>query len=78
MLRVPAGTGETVERPDGTRLWTVRAGAGRPVVLAHGIGITFAEWSLVMPAPVERGYPVIAYDRRAHGKSRHPGRDPVL
>jgi non-heme chloroperoxidase len=69
MLRVPTGTGEVVERPDGTRLWTTRAGSGRPVVLSHGIGITLGEWSLVMPELVERGFQVIAYDHRGHGKS---------
>jgi non-heme chloroperoxidase len=69
MLRVPDGASAVVERPDGTRLWTVRAGSGPPVVLAHGIGITFAEWSLVMPALVERGHQVIAYDHRGHGRS---------
>jgi non-heme chloroperoxidase len=69
MLRVPAGADEVVPRPDGTRLWTVRAGSGRPVVLAHGVGITLGEWSLVMPVLVDRGYQVIAYDHRGHGRS---------
>jgi non-heme chloroperoxidase len=69
LVAVPTGTDEVVRRPDGTALWTVRAGSGPPVVLAHGIGITVAEWSLVMPALVERGHQVIAYDQRGHGRS---------
>jgi non-heme chloroperoxidase len=69
MLRVPTGSVEVVERPDGTRLHTVRAGSGRPVVLSHGVGITLGEWSLVMPALVDRGFEVIAYDHRGHGRS---------
>jgi non-heme chloroperoxidase len=68
MMRVPVGAVDVIERPDGTRLRAVVAGSGPPVLLVHGFGVA-VEWSLVMPALVERGCRVIAYDHRGHGGS---------
>ncbi|MGC2675986.1 MAG: alpha/beta hydrolase [Mycobacterium sp.] len=39
------------------------------MVLAHGFGVTAAEWNLVWDALVERGHRVIAFDQRGHGRS---------
>ena len=69
MLRAPEGTAETIERPDGTRLHAISAGAGPAILLVHGFGIAMNEWSLVMPDLVTRGHRVIAYDHRGHGGS---------
>jgi hypothetical protein len=36
MLRSPEGAVGTLDRPDGTRLRTLEAGTGTPVLLVHG------------------------------------------
>jgi non-heme chloroperoxidase len=69
MLRVPQGTVGTLERPDGTRLHTLDAGTGTPVLLVHGGLASLNQWSLTQPALLDRGHRVIAYDHRGHGKS---------
>jgi len=65
-----AGTARTVERPDGTAIHTVSAGAGdRTVVLAHGYGFSLDGWSDIAERLVQQGYRVVAFDQRGHGKS---------
>lgn len=59
-----------VERPDGTSIRTLSAGAGpRTAILAHGYGYTADEWSVVGPTLVDAGFRVIAFDQRGHGGS---------
>jgi pimeloyl-ACP methyl ester carboxylesterase len=47
-------------------LHSIRHGAGKPLLLVHGLGSTRAAWSLVMPALAERRE-VIAIDLPGHG-----------
>jgi pimeloyl-ACP methyl ester carboxylesterase len=47
-------------------------GSGQPVVLIHGYPLSSASWEKQVPALVEAGYRVIAYDRRGFGKSSQP------
>ena len=47
-------------------------GAGKPVVLIHGWPLSGRSWELQVPALVEGGYRVIAYDRRGFGSSSQP------
>lgn len=47
LWREPDGDTVIVDREDGTRLRTVTAGDGRPVVLAHGYGVSLHEWNVV-------------------------------
>jgi pimeloyl-ACP methyl ester carboxylesterase len=47
-------------------------GAGKPVVLIHGWPLSGRSWEAQIPALVEAGYRVIAYDRRGFGKSSQP------
>src|SRR5258705_3535692 len=47
-------------------------GSGKPVVLIHGWPFSGASWERQVPALVEAGHRVIAYDRRGLGKTRHP------
>jgi hypothetical protein len=58
-----------VHRSDGTRLSATSAGSGRPVVLAHGYTAGSWEWNLVHRELIGRGYRVIAFDQRGHGRS---------
>ena len=69
LLGEPTGEGVVVERPDGTRLRVQIAGAGRTVVLAHGIALTLGEWSLVTDLLLADGFRVVAFDQRGHGQS---------
>jgi non-heme chloroperoxidase len=59
----------SVDRPDGTRLFTVDAGDGPTVLLVHGFGLTHRCWEPVSVTLVAAGYHTIAYDHRGHGSS---------
>ena len=48
-------------------------GTGRPIVLIHGWPLSKDSWSKQIPAFVEAGYRVVAYDRRGFGESDKPG-----
>jgi pimeloyl-ACP methyl ester carboxylesterase len=47
-------------------------GSGQPVVLIHGYPLSSASWEKQIPALLDAGYRVIAYDRRGFGKSSQP------
>lgn len=69
LRRDPAGQERVVERPDGTRIRVVVAGDGPTVVLAHGFAITMVEWNVVWDELLARGYRVVTFDQRGHGRS---------
>ncbi|MBF9072022.1 alpha/beta fold hydrolase [Streptacidiphilus fuscans] len=60
--------------PDGQRLAYREVGAGRPVVLLHGMSADAGMWSRtgIVGALVERGRRVIMPDFRGHGDSAKP------
>jgi pimeloyl-ACP methyl ester carboxylesterase len=47
-------------------------GAGRPVVLIHGFPLSGRSWEKQVPALLQAGCRVIAYDRRGFGQSSQP------
>jgi pimeloyl-ACP methyl ester carboxylesterase len=47
-------------------------GAGAPVVLIHGYPLDGHSWERQVPALLDAGYRVIAYDRRGFGRSSQP------
>lgn len=51
------------------RLFTVRAGEGRPVVLLHGLTATHRYVVMGSRALERSGHDVLAYDARGHGES---------
>lgn len=66
-----AGRG-TLGASDGTRLRTLVWQAPMPrgrVVLVHGLGDHAGRFSRLVPALLQRGYSVLAYDQRGHGES---------
>ena len=47
-------------------------GTGNPVVLIHGWPLSLRSWEKQVPALIDAGYRVIAYDRRGFGDSSKP------
>ena len=47
-------------------------GTGQPVVLIHGWPLSSRSWEKQVPALLNAGYRVIAYDRRGFGQSSRP------
>ncbi|WP_231964380.1 alpha/beta fold hydrolase [Mycobacterium sp. E2699] len=65
----PEGEHVFIERPDGTVLSALVAGQGPPVILVHGYTARVVEWNLVWDELQARGFRVIAFDQRGHGRS---------
>jgi len=59
----------TITTKDGTRIFYKDWGAGQPVVFSHGWPLTADAWDVQMVFLGERGYRVVAHDRRSHGRS---------
>ena len=69
LCQAPGCRERFVHRPDGTVLRVLVAGEGPTVVLAHGVALASSEWNLVWDGLIERGYQVVAFDQRGHGRS---------
>ena len=54
---------------DGTQIYFKDCGTGQPVVFSHGWPLNADAWDPQMMYLGERGYRVIAHDRRGHGRS---------
>ena len=63
----------TVTTKDGTQVFYKRWGAGQPIIFSHGWPLTADDWDNQMLFFGERGYRVIAHDRRGHGRSTQTG-----
>ena len=57
---------------DGTRIFYKDWGSGQPVVFSHGWPLTADAWDAQMVFLGQRGFRVIAHDRRGHGRSSQP------
>lgn len=62
----------TIKTKDGTEIFYKDWGTGRPVVFSHGWPLTADAWDAQMLFLGEKGYRVIAHDRRGHGRSSQP------
>ena len=62
----------TITTKDGTQIYYKDWGSGQPVVLSHGWPLSGDAWEDQMLSLGERGYRVIAHDRRGHGRSSQP------
>jgi pimeloyl-ACP methyl ester carboxylesterase len=58
---------------DGTEIFVQDWGSGPPVVLIHGWPLNADMWEYQVPALLEAGMRVVAYDRRGFGRSSQPG-----
>ena len=63
-----------VETSDGTHLFYQDWGTGKPVLFIHGLGSSSQQWQYNMVPLSMQGLRCVAYDRRGHGRSTHPGR----
>lgn len=59
----------TITTRDGTEIFYKDWGAGQPVVFSHGWPLDADAWDAQLVFLGERGYRVIAHDRRSHGRS---------
>jgi non-heme chloroperoxidase len=70
---------------DGTEIFCKDWGSGQPIVFHHGWPLSADDWGTQMLYFLEKGYRVIAHDRRGHGRSTQivtwrllPRRSPAL
>jgi len=59
----------TIAAKDGAQIFYKDWGSGQPIVFSHGWPLTADDWDSQMMYFGERGYRVIAHDRRGHGRS---------
>ena len=59
----------TITTKDGTPIYYKDWGKGQPVVFSHGWPLSGDQWDGQMLFFGQRGYRVIAHDRRGHGRS---------
>ena len=58
---------------DGTEIFFKDWGSGQPIVFSHGWPLSADDWDNQMLFFLDRGYRVIAADRRGHGRSTQTG-----
>jgi len=59
----------TITIKDGTQIYYKDWGKGQPIVFSHGWPLTADDWDAQMFFFGQRGFRVIAHDRRGHGRS---------
>jgi len=62
----------TVTTNDGTTIYFKDWGTGEPIVFSHGWPLDADAWDAQMLFLGQKGYRVIAHDRRGHGRSSQP------
>ena len=62
-------TMSTITTKDGTQIFYKDWGSGQPIVFHHGWPLSSDDWDNQMLFFLEKGYRVIAHDRRGHGRS---------
>jgi non-heme chloroperoxidase len=59
----------TITTKDGVEIYYKDWGSGQPIVFSHGWPLSADDWDNQMLFFLDRGYRVIAHDRRGHGRS---------
>jgi non-heme chloroperoxidase len=62
----------TIKTKDGTEIFYKDWGSGKTVVFSHGWPLDADAWDSQMLFLVQKGFRVIAHDRRGHGRSGQP------
>ncbi|HEY0797247.1 MAG TPA: alpha/beta hydrolase [Acidisarcina sp.] len=60
---------QTLTVKDGTQIYYKDWGSGQPLFFHHGWPLSADDWDTQMMFFLDRGYRVIAHDRRGHGRS---------
>jgi non-heme chloroperoxidase len=60
---------DTITTKDGIKLFFKDWGSGQPIVFSHGWPLSSDDWDAQMLFFINRGFRVIAHDRRGHGRS---------
>ena len=60
---------DTITVKDGTKIYYKDWGTGQPLFFHHGWPLSADDWDSQMMFFLERGFRVIAHDRRGHGRS---------
>jgi non-heme chloroperoxidase len=63
----------TITTKDGTKIFYMDWGAGRPIMFSHGWPLSADDWDPQMLFFLGKGFRVIAHDRRGHGRSTQTG-----
>lgn len=63
----------TITREDGVEIFYKDWGRGQPIVFSHGWPLSSDDWDAQMLFFLDKGYRVIAHDRRGHGRSTQVG-----
>lgn len=63
-----------VETDDGTSLFYLDWGSGKPVLFTHAWALNADIWEYQLTELADQGVRCVAYDRRGHGRSSDPGR----
>jgi non-heme chloroperoxidase len=66
-------TTNTVRTRDGVDIFYKDWGSGTPIVFSHGWPLSSDDWDSQMMYFVQRGFRVVAHDRRGHGRSTQVG-----
>jgi non-heme chloroperoxidase len=59
----------TITAKDGTQIYYKDWGSGQPIVFHHGWPLSSDDWDAQMLYFLDKGYRVVAHDRRGHGRS---------
>jgi non-heme chloroperoxidase len=62
-----------VTSDDGTEIFYKDWGSGQPIVFSHGWPLSADDWDTQMLFFLDKGYRVVAHDRRGHGRSAQVG-----
>jgi non-heme chloroperoxidase len=60
---------QSITVKDGTRIYFKDWGNGQPLFFHHGWPLCADDWDAQMIFSLQRGFRVIAHDRRGHGRS---------
>ena len=63
----------TITTKDGAEIFYKDWGSGQPIVFSHGWPLSADDWDGQLLFFVQRGFRVVAHDRRGHGRSSEPG-----
>jgi non-heme chloroperoxidase len=72
LIQIASNRMQKIKAKDGTKIYYKDWGTGDPVVFSHGWPLNADAWDPQMLFLGERGYRVIAHDRRGHGRSSQP------